>query len=362
MKNKNIALSDQPIGGDSPLISVAMPVYNGEKYLAEAIDSILAQTFEDFEFIIIDDGSTDNSLAILQEYQKLDSRIRLITRENRNVAATLNEIIFLARGKWIARMDQDDIALPQRLECQLEWLERTGADISGSWVRRFGTSDQRIVKLRQTDEAIKMEMLFCSPFAHPSVMVRTAMIKKLLYDETRWEAEDYDLWVRAAEAGWKMTNIPEVLLSYRVHPEQISAKKANRQQQLGYETRRRYWEFVFRSSRLNRKCIEETLGILESSLYEADMNAVDNLFLELLQHSHGESRDVIFHHMTLLYYRVSASCPNIVSRWGRLNREFGDGWGCTIKFQLWLFRLLRIRTDGDLFKQLKRLYIWSASW
>lgn len=357
----NIVLDTKTVVGDSPLISVAMPVYNGEKYLAEAIDSILAQTFEDFELIMIDDGSTDSSLKLLQEYQKKDSRIRLITRENRNVAATLNEIIFLARGKWIARMDQDDIALPQRLERQLEWLERTGADISGSWVRRFGTSDQRIVKLRQTDEAIKMEMLFCSPFAHPSVMVRTNMIKKLLYDETRWEAEDYDLWVRAAEAGWKMTNIPEVLLCYRVHPEQISAKKANRQQQLGLQIQRKYWKYVFKTMRLDQRLIDDVLNIRGHAVVIPNMEAVETALAGLLQHSHGEARDAIMRHLTYLYFKVAADCPGIVSRWSKLNREFGGNWGVATKFKLWLFRLLRIRTDSNLFEHIKKLYIWRAS-
>ena len=339
----NIVLDTKTVVGDSPLISVAMPIYNGEKYLAEAIDSILAQTFEDFELIMIDDGSTDSSLNLLQEYQKKDSRIRLITRENRNVAATLNEIIFLARGKWIARMDQDDIALPQRLERQLEWLERTGADITGSWVRRFGTSDQRIVKLRQTDEAIKMEMLFCSPFAHPSVMVRTNMIKKLLYDETRWEAEDYDLWVRAAEAGWKMTNIPEVLLCYRVHPEQISAKKANRQQQLTLQIQRKYWKFVFETMRLDTQLIDEVLNIHGSVAVIPNMDAVDAALAGLLQYSYGEARDVILNHLTRLYFRVAADCPDIVSRWSEFFTDFG--WRKTLltKIILWLLQKLRIR-------------------
>src|SRR6185369_4386478 len=124
-----------------PLISVVLPVYNGEKYLAEAIDSILGQTLTDFELIIIDDGSTDNSLAILKQYKQRDNRIRLIARENRNLATTLNDLIDLAQGEWVARMDQDDIALPHRFEKQLQWLEQTGADICGSSIRFFGTSD-----------------------------------------------------------------------------------------------------------------------------------------------------------------------------------------------------------------------------
>lgn len=355
-----IALDINGNEGASPLISVAMPVYNCEKYLAEAINSILAQTFTDFELIIIDDGSTDNSLQVLQEFQQKDARIRLVSRENKNVAATLNEIISLARGKWIARMDQDDIALPQRFERQLQWLEQTGADICGSWVRRFGTLDNRIVNLKQSDEAIKMEMLFCSPFAHPTVMVRTIMIKELLYDEIRPEAEDYDLWVRAAVAGWKMANIPEVLLLYRVHPQQVSTKKANRQKQLSEEIRRKYWYFVFHTKR-SKEWIDDTLKVFDYPLSAVEIDVVDASFASLLQDSHGEARDVVFDHATRFYFRVAASCPNIVSRWDKLSRDFGNEIAGRTKFKLRLFRLLRIRTDSPLFKQLRKIYIWKTS-
>ena len=205
-----------------PLISVVLPVYNGEKYLVEAIDSIREQTFKNFELLIIDDGSTDNSLAILKSYQRLDQRIQLIARENRNLATTLNDLIDLSQGEWIVRMDQDDISLPNRIERQLEWLEQTGADICGSWVELFGISHKYILKHSQTDQSIKAELLFGAPFAHPSVIMRSALAKKLRYDKI-WEmAEDYDLWERAAHSGWKMTNVQEVLLLYRQHAKQIT--------------------------------------------------------------------------------------------------------------------------------------------
>ena len=345
----------------TPLISVVLPVYNGEKYLVEAIDSILVQTFPNFELIMIDDGSTDGSKHILRKYERCDPRVRVILRENRGLATTLNDSLEIARGEWIARMDADDIALPHRFERQLQWLKQTSADICGSWVRRFGTLDKRVVRLFQTDEVIKMEMLFCSPFAHPTVMMRTALVKQLRYDKAWEKAEDYDFWGRAAEAGLKMTNVPEVLLLYRVHAKQISSLAASRQLQQAQEIRRRYWEFVFQTMQLNRMWIDETLKIFVPSLSEVDMNAVDASFSELLSQSHGESRDVIFNNATRLYLKVAANCPNIVSRWDKLNREFGESWGFTTKFQLWLFWLLQIHSDGVLFKLLRKIYVWRAS-
>jgi glycosyltransferase involved in cell wall biosynthesis len=344
-----------------PLISVVLPVYNGEQYLDEAINSILAQTFTDFELIIIDDGSTDGSLAVLQKYQGLDARIRLLARENRSLATTLNDAINIARGAWIARMDQDDIAFPHRFERQIEWLGKTGADITGSWVQRFGTSDKRVVRLQPSDEAIKMEMLFCSPFAHPTVMMRTELASRLRYDSAWEKAEDYDLWERAAEAGWKMTNVPEVLLLYRVHATQISSKTLNRQQQLGLGIRRRYWMFVFNSKKLNQKWIDAVLEIFESPHSEIDMDAVDAAFMGLLESCDGLSREVVFNQATRIYFRAAANCKNIVSRWSNLNRQFGKGGGAATKIKLSMFRWFRIRTDGDLFRQLRKLYVWKAS-
>src|SRR6185369_10026020 len=283
----NKTIRHKQVVAKAPLISVALPVYNGEKYLAEAIDSILAQTFTDFELLIIDDGSTDNSLAILKQYKQRDDRIRLIARENRNLATTLNDLIDLAQGEWVARMDQDDIALPHRFEKQLQWLEQTGADICGSSIRFFGTSDKRTVTHCQTDEAVKMELLFRSPFAHPTVMMKTVLVKKLRYDKAWEKAEDYDLWERAARAGWMMTNVPEVLLLYRLHPTQITTHTSNQNQIFSQKIRQRYWEFVFDSIQLNSKWIPEVMKIRDPSSPKPNMDYVNAAFCELLQRTHG---------------------------------------------------------------------------
>ena len=347
--------------GAVPVVSVVLPVYNGEKYLREAINSVLAQTFRNFELIMIDDGSTDASHQILEEYRRRDPRVRVVVRENRGLATTLNNSIDLARGLWVARMDQDDIALPRRFETQLKWLEVTGADICGAWVQRFGTSDHRIVRLRRDDDAIKKELLFCSAFAHPSVMMRTRLVARLRYDPKFEKAEDYDLWERAVEAGWKMTNVQEILLSYRVHPEQISSKALNRQQQQTQDIRRRYWNFAANSLQLSQQHINEILKIFESMQSQIDMNIVDDSFTRLLKHSHGESTAVVLEHIARLYIRVASRCPNIVTRWSRINSEFGSGFGLRVKCSLWIFSFFRIRADGSLFRQLRKIYIWRKS-
>lgn len=340
----------------SPAISVALPVYNGERYLAEAIDSILAQTFTDFELIIIDDGSTDASLNILRRYEKRDARIRLISRENRNLVATLNEIIDLARGRWIARMDQDDIALPHRFERQLEWLNQVEGDICGSGVEYFGTSDRRILKHPKTNEAINMALLFGCSFAHPTVMMRTDLVRQLRYDDAWEKCEDYDLWERASQVGWKMSNLPEVLLLYRQHEGQISTVTSLKQQELTQKIRRRHWEFVFNSMKLNKDWIDEVLKLREPSPKKANMDMVDLAFFELLKRNQGEAQAAIFDHATRLYFRAAANCPDVTMRWHKLNQQFGSQFSLGIILKLWLLSTFRLGAEGKVFQNLKRIY------
>jgi glycosyltransferase involved in cell wall biosynthesis len=340
----------------APVISVAMPVYNCEQYVGAAIESILGQTFDDFEFIIIDDGSTDNSLAILRQYEKMDSRIRLISRENRNLATTLNDIIDVARGEWIARMDQDDIALPLRFSRQLEKLSATGADICGTWVKFFGTTDQRILRHPESDEALKLELLFGAPFAHPTVMMRADLVKGLRYDKAWEKCEDYDLWERAARAGWKMTNVPEVLLNYRQHAAQISTSALSHQQSLSQAVRMRSWDAISEAIDLNRHEIDEVLKLREPSNGSANIDLVEAVFIKLLEHHRGEAREVGFDHATRLYFRAAGNCRDIAVRWQRINQRFGHGSGLSTISKLWLLSLFRFDPGSKAFQRLKSIY------
>lgn len=200
----------------TPKITVLMPVYNGEKYISEAIDSILNQTFSDFEFLIIDDGSTDNSCEIIKSYK--DKRIYLVKNEtNLQIVKTLNKGINLANGEYIIRMDADDISLPYRFEKQIQFMEsHTDIDICGSWVETF-YDKQSIWETPEKDEDIKAYLFFNSAIIHPSVIIRKkSIIKHALYYRDEYnKSEDYDLWERSSKY-LKYANIPEVLLKYRV--------------------------------------------------------------------------------------------------------------------------------------------------
>ncbi len=329
-----------------PKISVVMSVYNREAYIGEAVESILEQSFRDFELIVLDDGSTDDTLAILQAYQTRDERIRLIACPHRGIVATVNQGISLARGEWVARMDSDDIALPYRFEDQMEWLALTGADVCGGWIRYFGSAEKRMVEYPKTDQAIKMGLLFGSSFANPTVMMKAALIKQLGYDGAWEKAEDYDLWERAVRAGWEMTNIPKVLLLYRRHASQISEHFSGQQYILTQQIRRRYWEYVFDLMGLNKSGIDEISKIDQPSPCKSDMDSVDLTFSELLRRHQGEARELIFNHAVRLYLRAAADCEDIVARWGRLNSNFGTGPALKIKLKLWVLSTLRIRPNG----------------
>ena len=193
-----------------------MPAYNGQKYLKEAIDSILNQSFKDFEFLIIDDGSTDDSKNIIVAYS--DSRIQLIENEqNLGVAASLNKAIEEAKGTYICRMDADDIALPDRLVRQVEYLRANPiVSMCGSWVQAFGELDT-VFKYPEDHEAICVALFFYPCFCHPAVMWRKNDFIEhgLWYQEDPPTAEDYDLWARAS-LKLKLANIPEILLKYRI--------------------------------------------------------------------------------------------------------------------------------------------------
>lgn len=329
----------------SPVISVLLPVYNAECYISEAIDSILTQTFADFELIVINDGSTDGTLEILQNYQEKDTRIRLFWRENKGLVATLNEGIDLARGEWLARMDQDDIAMPHRFERQLQWLAQTHADICGSWSQFFGTSNQSILKHPQSDAAIKIELLFMSAFAHPTVIMKTALARQLRYDSA-WEyAEDYDLWQRAAQAGWLMTNIPEVLLCYRQHSTQISSNAAFQQQGLSRKIRQRCWQSL-KATDIKPEWIAEVLKIREPIFSLPNMDYVDLAFTALLQTTEGEARNTALDYITQSYLRAAGSDFSVVAKWYRLHKQFGSGFAVGIKSKLCLLAVLRIKPNS----------------
>lgn len=201
----------------NPRVTILMPVHNGAAFLAEAIDSMLSQTLSDFEFLIVDDASTDASVSIIQGYR--DPRIRLIpSRERLKLSGALNRGLGEARGTYVARMDADDISLPERLETQVRFLD-THPDVGlcGSWIRYCGAS-RGILERPTAHEAIRAFTLLDTPFAHPTVMLRREALEHhhLRFEGGYFPTEDFELWTRALDC-FRAANLPQVLLHYRVH-------------------------------------------------------------------------------------------------------------------------------------------------
>ena len=214
----------------SPLVSVLMPVYNGEKYLAEAIESILNQTFVNLEFLIINDGSTDRSLEIINSF--VDSRIVLIDNaSNKGLIYSLNRGIALAQGRYIARMDADDVSNPLRIERQIAFLEaHPDVGYCGTWARKIDASGNVLGCMRRLtqSEPLRISLLFSSPYIHPTMVIKSELLKKYCYDKDFKHVEDFELWTRLSVEA-KGINIPSFLLSYRWHGDNISVKQNTEQ-------------------------------------------------------------------------------------------------------------------------------------
>ncbi len=222
----------------NPFISVLMSVYNSEKYLEESIESILNQTYTNFEFIIVNDGSTDNSLKIIQEYMAKDERIVLISRENKGLPYSLNEGIKKARGKYIARMDADDISLSTRFEEQLRFMEENeDVGVCGTWAEVFGENRKsKLLKHPLVHDELKVRLLFSVCFAHPTVMMRKEVLvkHKLKYNLDYINAQDYELWSKISDVT-KIANIPKVILRYRVSKNSITSITDTQKVELRYK-------------------------------------------------------------------------------------------------------------------------------
>jgi hypothetical protein len=216
----------------STTLSVVMSVYNGEAYLAEAVESILAQTFEDFEFLIIDDGSKDRTAEMLADYAKRDGRVRLVTQENKGRAESLTCGIGLSRSRYIARMDADDISMPDRLREQVEFLDsHPEVGLLSGLYEHIDTNGrvQGTVRLPLCDSAIRAVMLRYSPMCHPAVMMRKeAACSAGGYRKALLDADDYDLWLRMAERT-RLANLDRVILRYRIHRGQASVENIEHQ-------------------------------------------------------------------------------------------------------------------------------------
>lgn len=269
----------------TPLISVILPVYNGEDHLIECIESILNQTFKEFEFIIVDDASTDSTVQLLKDFAKKDYRITIITHEvNQKQTAAANTAIKNANGKYLARMDADDLALPNRLEQQVTFMEENpNIGLLGSWVDIID-NDGKILKIwytHATNGYLGWNLLFGTGFAHSSVMMRSDIVKNVGYYQSP-EAEDYDLWSRISRIA-NVANIPDVLQQKRVWGGQLALKVPTETRDCVLQIMKNNINYLLNDDSLDLEMIKEIRKVSDKTPKIRDSQLISEIKIILLE-------------------------------------------------------------------------------
>lgn len=275
-------------------------------WLKPALGSVLGQTLADIEVLVYDDGSTDDTWAIIEQSGMTDARIRpLQGMPNRGIVHALATMLAQAKGRYIARMDADDICVSGRLARQLAFLEQHEVDLCGSWFEEFGGGPARPARWPHTPTELEAAMLFQNTICHPTVMARRAVFEAFAYRQDYNLAEDYDLFVRAG-ARFRLANVPEVLLRYRRHPAQATRARRDRMEEL---TRRiRLQALAVRG--IPASAAEERLHNLIRAPHSinsmADFEAIEAWLLKLIScFEHPDSRAVVASQWTRVAVRAA---------------------------------------------------------
>lgn len=304
------------------VVSILMSVYNGEAYLQEAIDSMLNQTFQNFEFIIVDDASTDSSYDILNGYK--DERIKLIhNRENIGLTKCLNKALRYAKGKYIARMDADDICMPTRLEKQICYMERHEkvALVSCSYME-FGESNRKnFIQLNELQ--IKGQLLYGSVLPHPGFMFKRELYSKygIRYNEKMKYAQDYDFQVRVARR-FEVACMSDILIKYRVSDKQISRQKWQEQQE--YANRVRQYQFYYYGIKYNQREIELIRKIYMDEQWTLTLAQAIKAYILLLV--------IVMKMSQSAYAEKKVICDIAFSYMSKLNKVINEKWKKKVLF------------------------------
>jgi glycosyltransferase involved in cell wall biosynthesis len=262
---------------NNPQVSVIMPVFNSRKYVCEAINSVLNQSFTNFEFLIIDDCSTDDSASLIKEFS--DNRIRFYQNEvNLGYIKSLNFLINESKGNFIVRHDNDDFSSKDRILNQIRFLEKNpNYLVCGSNVRVFGNKNA-FSFLPQSDSECRVYLIFNSPFYHPSVCFRRKVFSdlKLFYNSNLMPAEDYDMWIRISDFG-KIANLPSVEFNLRTHDRNTSSLNVQKQKRILLELRDKYF-----SENLKLKIDTNENELLSKLTYSNSFSSIEITELEQL--------------------------------------------------------------------------------
>lgn len=208
------------------MISVVLPVHNAQETLDESISSIVSQTYRHFELIVVNNASTDQSAAIAHQWKLRDDRIRIVDEPRKGLVFAFNRGMAEVKGDWIARMDADDVAHPERFQKQMDYMTKNPeVDVLGTQMRMFGAKE-KTTDFPLTHKGIALDLCFRNCIAHPTVMIQRQRIKNITYPEGYDISDDYIQWVRWSQS-YQFANLPDALLSYRVHSSQITRSKAD---------------------------------------------------------------------------------------------------------------------------------------
>lgn len=261
------------IADEGPLVTVSMPAFNSERYIAEAIESILAQTYQNFELIIVDDGSTDRTRETIESFT--DPRIiKVYSDRNRGLITTRNRIAQLAKGKYLALLDADDRAFPDRLALQVAYLEANHADLCGAdhWTLNQVSGQLKSSKQRHSNADIHALLSVCSPVCNPAMMGRLDIFRQFPYKASYLHAEDYCLWTEIALAGYRFANIRKKLITYRLHSTQTSVNHFQAARNVFSEAQASY----LRGLQIPRECLPRALPFLKRWKYGLKFMALIN--------------------------------------------------------------------------------------
>ena len=306
----------------NPIISVLMPVYNGEKFLRQAIDSVLNQTYTDFEFLIINDGSTDISEEIILSYN--DERIRYYKNEkNIQLIDTLNKGLKLANGQFIARMDADDICLPERFEKQVEVMQRRkDIAVCGSWYEKFGMGEPLLIRCWEEPYMLKCKTLFGSPVGHPASMIRRSALasSSLIYDSNYPQVEDWKLWSEMVKLGYSFYNLQSTLLLYRRSKTSVSTLNKEEQDIGSLKILTENMAHFFPSIKVSEH-LEEIKNILKPLSIKNDLSTfkdMDIFFNHLDTKNTGQLDKMLLRNklIDMWEYRLTEMDINIISKIG----------------------------------------------
>jgi hypothetical protein len=339
----------------APLVSIVMPCFNAGRWLGAALDSLQRQTHRELEIVAVDDASTDGTARLLAERARSDPRVRPIHLErNQGPGAAANRGLAVSRGRFIARLDADDEALPERLEVQLAFLQQTGVDLCGSWFVEVGQGIPRTTRWPHTEAAVRAGLLFQSPICHPTVMARREVFERHPYGDQRL-AEDYDVFSRAS-VEFRLANVPRALTRYRRHPGQAS------------QAHRDAMETVTRTIRLATLARQGIAATAEEQRFHnlirapasirqlEDLRGIERWLLKLRDaRQHPDSRQVIASQWLRACIRAAPLGIAMWRAWRGSPLRAAAGAGARADTDLLALALLRLDYAGAAFFWLRRL-------